>query len=70
VAQYYFNLVGQGTVITDREGVEIPEVASEQVIATTMGELRSEEPELFACGGDWSIEVVDELGRLLARFSF
>jgi hypothetical protein len=69
VTRYYFNLLGQGTVIADHEGVEIPEDVSEEVIKTIMEEIRSEEPELLVGAGDWSIEVVDELGRMVARFS-
>jgi hypothetical protein len=69
VTRYYFNLVAQGTVITDPEGVEIPGDVSEDVISAVMEELRSDEPELFVWGSGWSIEVVDERGRMVAKFS-
>jgi uncharacterized protein DUF6894 len=68
VARYYFNLVGHGAVIADRDGVEISGDVSEQVIAAILEEMRSEEPELFVGSGDWSIEVVDEQGHRLAVF--
>jgi hypothetical protein len=69
VPRYYFNLVAQGSVIPDLEGVEIPADVAEEVMGAVMEELRSDEPELFPSGDDWSIEVVDELGDMVAKFS-
>jgi hypothetical protein len=68
VTRYYFNAVTQGTVITDPEGVDIQGDFLEEVITATLEELRSDEPELFVWGGGWSIEVFDELGRMVAKF--
>ena len=69
VPRYYFNLVRQRTVIADHDGVEIPGEVSELEILRIMQEIRTEEPELFAGSGGWSIEVVDEQGRIVAKVS-
>jgi hypothetical protein len=63
MARYYFNLV-----LPDQQGVEIPEVDLEQVLAGIIEEIRAEDPELSDLGVDWSIEVVDEQGRRVAIF--
>ena len=68
VSRYFFNLVGKKNAIADREGVELPDENSEQAIVRIIEEMRSEDPDLFASGGAWSIEVVDEDGRRLGLF--
>jgi len=69
VPRYFFDLVRQKKVMADREGVEIPDYDLEEEITRIMEEMRCEEPELFDGRGDWSIEVIDEQGRRVARFS-
>jgi hypothetical protein len=68
VPRYYFNLIRKNQVITDLEGVNIPDSNLEEAITRAIEEIRSEEPELFADGGEWSIEVVDDHGRRVATF--
>ena len=70
MTRYYFNLVYQGTVIADPEGVELSEDLIEVIIPETVHEMRLEEPELFVGWCDWSIEVVDEQGHIVAKISF
>ena len=67
MSRYYFNLVGPKQFIPDHEGVEIPDDIGDEIITTIIEELRSEEPDVFVSGGDWSIEVIDELGRTVTR---
>jgi Domain of unknown function (DUF6894) len=55
-------------VIIDHEGVELSEYDLKEAIPTILDEIRSEEPELFDVGGDWSIEVLDEKGHWVATF--
>jgi hypothetical protein len=68
VGRFYFNLISQEQVILDRDGIEVPDKDWHQVITRIIEQIRSEEPDLFDVGANWSIEVVDEQGRRLAEF--
>jgi len=65
--RYFFHLVSRRETIQDREGVEITQNDAEQ-IGRIIDEIRAENPDLFEADGDWSIEVVDEVGRRVGTF--
>jgi hypothetical protein len=68
VVRCYFHLVRGGVTLPDREGVEIPEEDFEQEITRIIGEIRAEDPELFEGAGGWTINVIDEEGREVAKY--
>lgn len=68
MSRYYFNLVLESRVIFDREGLDVRDGHLQRSITRIVEELRSEEPELFEVGPGWSLEVVDDEGRELAKF--
>jgi hypothetical protein len=68
VVRCYFHLVRDGATLPDREGVEIPEEDFEQEITRIIGEIRAEDPELLEGTSGWTIQVIDDQGREVARY--
>jgi Domain of unknown function (DUF6894) len=68
MARCYFHLVRGGVTLPDHEGVEIPDAEWKREITNIIGEISAEEPELFEGTGGWTIQVVDEEGREVARY--
>jgi len=64
----YFHLVSADVTLLDREGVEIPDTEWVREIIRIVEEIRSEEPELFEDASKWTIEVVDEQGRVVMKY--
>jgi Domain of unknown function (DUF6894) len=67
MARYYFDLVSEQLTIPDHVGVEVSEANFEESIARILEEIRAEEPELRDLGAGWSIEVMNEEGRRVAK---
>lgn len=68
VVRCYFHLVRGGVTFPDHEGVEIPDAEWEREITNIIGEIRAEEPELFEGTSGWTINVIDEEGREVAKY--
>jgi len=68
VGRCYFHLVRGHETLPDPNGIEIPDDDWEQEIARIIGEIRAEAPELFESTTGWTIRVIDEQGREVARY--
>ena len=69
--RYVFHFVrGEARIIPDPDGIDISEsdVASLRG-AKIVSEMREASPELFEEWGDWSVEIVDELGTVVQTFT-
>jgi hypothetical protein len=69
--RYVFHFVrGEARIIPDPDGI----VISDSDMASLRGakivsEMREASPELFEEWGDWSVEIVDELGTVVQTFT-
>jgi Domain of unknown function (DUF6894) len=66
--RYYFHAVSLDVTIPDTQGIELTDDEAEH-IGSIIEEMRMEEPELFDVTGLWSIEIVNEKGDSVVRFS-
>jgi Domain of unknown function (DUF6894) len=68
VVRCYFHLLHGRVTLPDEEGIELPDDDWEREIARIIEEVRSEAPELFRGASGWTIQVVDDQGREVARY--
>ena len=66
--RYYFHAVSPNETVPDTNGIELTDNEAEH-IDSIIEEMRMKEPEVFDVTGPWAIEIVDEKGNTVGRFS-